>query len=49
MKGVSFFLKGVAKELNIQALKEFGQIFFYNETFVIYIDFHCTLSHISEN
>ncbi|CAN8184771.1 unnamed protein product [Coccothraustes coccothraustes] len=32
MKGVNFILKGVAKELNIQALKEFGQIYFYNET-----------------
>lgn len=31
MKGINFILKGVAKKLNIQALKEFGQICFYNE------------------
>lgn len=28
MKGVNFILKGVVKELNSQALKEFDQIFF---------------------
>lgn len=43
MKGVNLILKGVAKELNIQPLKEFGQIGFYNEAFIC--DLYCFSLH----
>lgn len=50
MKGVNYILKGVVKELNIQVLKEFGQIFFLMKLlFVIYIVFLYTLSQNSVN